>query len=352
VGLIDARFILIRIWVDIDNAPQVQYLLPFERVLRAAGVDVLITARDNGPTRALLSQREASFHLVGTGFGASKLAKLGGTVRRAQALSSLVRKLEVNALLAASRSSALAAARLRIPAFIILDYEHASLALYRITRSTLLYPDVIDSARLVARGVRREQLRPFNGLKEDISFAGVDLARTAPHAFPGIRDERLVRVLFRPPAERSHYYERESLGLALASLAYVAREPSTVLIFVPRHPWQRGYLERFDWRNEPVVLDEPVPFVALMKAVDLVICSGGTMLREAAYMGRPAYTILKSPLGDVDRHLAKLGRIRVISGADDLCQIDFRKAPPLSPLKANPHLVEQIASLVIDRAHS
>ena len=50
-----------------------------------------------------------------------------------------------------------------------------------------------------------------------------------------------------------------------------------------------------------------VPFVPLLKAVDLVICSGGTMLREAAYLGVPAYSIFKSRIGGVDRYLASIG---------------------------------------------
>ena len=51
-----------------------------------------------------------------------------------------------------------------------------------------------------------------------------------------------------------------------------------------------------------------MPFVALLKSVDAVVCAGGTMLREAAYLGIPAYSIFQSRMGGVDLRLEQLGR--------------------------------------------
>jgi predicted glycosyltransferase len=89
------------------------------------------------------------------------------------------------------------------------------------------------------------------------------------------------------------------------------------------------------------VLKRAVPFTSLLKGVDLVVCSGGTMLREAAYLGVPAYSILKSRIGGVDRHLASIGRLRLTDSADDLSAIVLRKAPQPTPLQANPRLVDE-----------
>src|SRR5205823_9549885 len=94
-------------------------------------------------------------------------------------------------------------------------------------------------------------------------------------------------------------------------------------VFAPRYARQRADVEALDWRVEPVVLTEPVPFVSLLKAVDLVVCSGGTMLREAAYLGVPAYTILRSEIGGVDRWLESIGRIGVLGSEADLERIEL-----------------------------
>ena len=51
-----------RIWIDVENPPQVQYLTPLADAFRQAGADVVLTARDYGSTYALLEGRGVPFH--------------------------------------------------------------------------------------------------------------------------------------------------------------------------------------------------------------------------------------------------------------------------------------------------
>jgi uncharacterized protein len=339
------------VWIDIDNPPQVQYLFPFVDAFHARGGSVSLTARDYGNALELLSLRTVAFHALGKEFGSSKIAKVAGVIGRARVLAAHFRRnRKPDVLLSASRSSALAARWMRIPSFVIDDYEHANASFYRLTRTTILHPDVIEPARFLESGIRPDRLIAFHGLKEDISLAGVDLDQVTPHCFAAIDDDNLIRVLFRPPAEKSHYYDPMSRDLALRALEHFAAQPRAVVIFSPRHPWQRADLRRCTWRNRPVVLEDAVPFVELLKAVDVVVCSGGTMLREAAYLGLPAYSILKSRIGAVDRHLASIGRVRLIGAAEELSEIELRKTPPLVPLRTNPRLLDDLADVVLQSA--
>jgi predicted glycosyltransferase len=339
------------IWIDIDNPPQVQYLVPFANAFSERGAEVVVTARDYGNALELLSERTSSFTPIGREFGGSRAAKVTGALRRARALTSLLAGgRRPHALLCASRSSAIAARRMGIPSFVIGDYEYSNSSIYRLTRSTILYPDVIDPAPLLASGVRKEQLVAFRGLKEDISFAQIEIDDARPYCFPEVQDAELVRVLFRPPAEKSHYYNPDSRRLALRTLEHLADQRHVVVIFSPRHDWQADELLRMAWRNEPIVLRKAVPFVPLLKGVDLVICSGGTMLREAAYLGVPAYSIFKSRIGGVDRYLESMGRIRLIQSPDALPAIQLTKAARLAPLRSNPHLLDDLVELVLATA--
>ena len=336
-----------RVWIDIDNPPQVQYLVPFVDAFRSRGIDVLLTARDYGETLELLRARRVSAHVVGRRFGRGGLRKGFGSLARASILAAhAARGGRPAALLCASRSSALAAATLGIPSFVIADYEHASVAVYRFTGSTFLHPQSVDTATWLDRGLRPAQLRPFDGIKEDISFAGVDLDAVAPLTLPG--DE--VRVLVRPPAEDSHYYDDDSRRLALALLRTLAARDDVRMVFAPRYARQRADVEALDWRVEPVVLSEAVPFTALLGAVDVVVCSGGTMLREAAYLGVPAYTIFRSEIGGVDRWLDSIGRVGVLRCERDLERIELRHRGPFAPLRSNPHLLDELADVVTARA--
>ena len=204
------------IWIDIDNPPQVQYLVPFAEAFRRRGAGVVVTARDYGAALELLAQRTSSFPVVGREFGRSKIAKVTGVLRRARALTSLLgREPRPDALLCASRSSAIAARRMGIPSFVIGDYEYANSSIYRLTRSTILYPDVIDPAPLLASGVRREQLIPFRGLKEDISLADIEIDDVAPHRFPGVKTTGSSACSSGLRPSRSHYYNPKSRRLAL-----------------------------------------------------------------------------------------------------------------------------------------
>jgi predicted glycosyltransferase len=275
---------------------------------------------------------------------------VAGVARRAHTLAAHFRDRTPDVLLSASRSSAFAARWMGIPSFVIGDYEYANSSFYRLTRSTILHPDVIDPAPFLESGISPDRLIAFDGLKEDISLAGVDVDQVSPHRFPEIDDDGLIRVLFRPPAERSHYYDPMSRDFALRALEHFAAQARAVVVFSPRHASQRADLERFTWRNKPVVLEDAVPFVKLLKAVDLVVCSGGTMLREAGYLGLPAYSILKSRIGAVDRHLASIGRVRLVRSAEEFSKIKLRKASPLAPLRSNPRLLDELADVVLQGA--
>jgi len=336
-----------RVWIDVDNPPQVQYLLPFRAAFEAAGVGTVVTARDYGSTLALLADAGVEAHVFGARVGRGKVRKLAALVGRAHALARFFAgESAPDAMLGASRPGAVAARRLGIPSFIVGDYEYANVSVYRLTGSTILYPDAIDPETFTERGLRKDQLLEFRGLKEDISFAGIDLDAVAPHDL-GV-PASLVRVLFRPPSETSHYYSGESSTMATAALRRLA-EGGAVVVFAPRERGQVAYLEGLEWAHEPVVLDRPVPFVSLLKSVDAVVCSGGTMLREAAYLGIPAYSIFQSRIGGVDLRLEELGRATLVRTEDELGLIELRKRGPLVPLESNPNLLDELVEAVVER---
>ena len=333
-----------RIWIDVENPPQVQYLLPLKPALEARGADVVVTARDYGNAFELLDQSGVDYTPVGASYGAGKARKVLGLAGRTRALLAHLRRTgRPDASVSASRAAAVVTRLLRRPSFVIIDYEHVSLSVFRLAGSRILHPDVIPAAAF--KGVPAERLVPFAGLKEDLSFAGLDVAATPAHAV-STGDDR-VRVLLRPAAEESHYYREESGRMARELLERLAGEDRAVLVFAPRYPRQVDTLRQFTWKNEPVVLERAVPFVSLLKAVDLVISAGGTMLREAAYLGVPAYSLFQGEAGGVDRHLAALGRLTLLSDPSDFDRIELAKAGPLRPLEANPGLVDELAERVL-----
>jgi predicted glycosyltransferase len=339
----------LRVWIDIDNPPQTRYLLPLARRFEEAGYDVTLTARAYGDTLAILDSEGAVFEAIGSSFGRGLPRKLVGLAARARELSDFVRRQpeRPSLVLTGSRSATLAARRLGMPSFVIVDYEYVDLLVFWASRTNILFPSIIDAARFRRRGISAERLMPFDGLKEDLSFADVDFGSVAGHDFG--ETNGAPRVLFRPPAEESHYYRRESRDLALELLRYLAGKGAKV-VFSPRFEWQIRYLESVpDWPEDPVVLAGPIPFVSLLKGVDAVVSAGGTMLREAAYLGVPAYSIFRSRVGAVDRHLASLGRLCMLSSASDFPRIDLSARGSLRPLRGESHVADDVTRVMIER---
>lgn len=335
-------------WIDVENPPQAQYLVPLARALERLGATVFVTARDYGMTFDLLRSQGVDFEPVGRHFGASKRAKVVGTLRRVRHLRRLLRERpRPQAVLSVSRSASLAARTLGIPSFSLCDYEYVNLAVFRRVGTYIIHPDVIPAETFRARGVPADRLIPFHGIKEDVTFADVDVESIPAHAFPELERAQELRVLVRPPAEESHYHREESSALGRETLRRLASDEGMRVIFSPRYEWQVRQLESMRWAVPPLVLRTPVPFVSLLKAVDVVISGGGTMTREAAYLGIPAVSVFRGAAGDVDRYLESAGRLTIVRSADDLDAVDLRALPRVEPMSTNPRAPDDIVDAML-----
>lgn len=335
-------------WIDVDNPPQVQYLTPFVHYLEdERGYDVVLTARDYGATADLIRDRGLEPSVLGHAVGAEKLNKIAQTLGRAFKMMRLLRRgPKPRFLITASRSSALAAWAMGIPAHIFVDYEFVETGLFRRLGCSMLFPAVIGNETFRKLGFRDEKLIPFPGLKEDISFAYIDTDSVAPlelRAPAGI-----AKVLLRPPATNSHYYCRESGDLYAATIAHLASRNDVVVVFSPRYPEQAVDLEKYSWAHAPIILNNRANFVALLKAVDAVVSSGGTMLREAVYLGVHSYSIFRGPEGSVDRHLQDQGQLTFVRRIEDLERCDLGRLRG-EPRPCQPRILEKIIDAIESR---
>jgi uncharacterized protein len=338
-----------RIWIDVENPPQVQYLVPLEAAFAATGAEVVVSARDYGETFDLLRARRVDFRPIGSSYGGRKWQKALGLLGRTRAIRSALKRERPDAVVHAGRAAPLAARMVGAESFAINDYEFSDMTADRFARSWVLFPDAIDRAELRRQGFRDDRLLPFRGLKEDLTFAGVDVDAAQTHRFEPEPDERLVRVLVRPAAEESHYYRRESGEITSDLLRFLSGRDDTVVVFAPRYPHQAEYLAELKWAVPPVPLERAVPFLSLLKAVDAVVSTGGTMIREAAYLGVPAYSTFRGEQGGVDRFLESEGRLRFLASPDDFGKLQFTKSGRLEPLASNPGLREELVGAVLER---
>jgi uncharacterized protein len=339
----------VRVWVDIENPPQVQYLTPLASAFADAGADVVVTARDYGATYDLLEARGIPFRRVGSSYGKEKWRKATGLATRTGALVRTVGGRRPDVVVHAGRAPALAASVLRIPSFCFLDYEFVDVAVARVTRSFVVHPRVIPASAFTRRGVREDRLLDYDGLKEHLTFAGTDLAAVEPLELEGSADG-CSRILVRPPAEESHYYRSESGSVARALVAYLAEQDGVQVVFSPRSADQASYLDDLSWQVQPIVVAGSTPFLPLLYSVDAVVASGGTMAREAAYLGIPSYSIFQGDVGAVDRHLESLGRLEFLASSEDFARLRLEPKPEPVALTARTSVPDQVVDDVSRRA--
>lgn len=320
----------LRIWIDISNTPHVLFFEPIVRALRARGHAVTLTSRRFANTQELLAARGWATRPIGAGHDASR-SEWRKQVRhytRAARLMAFARRRRFD--VAASHFSytqAEAARRLGIPIFGAHDYEQRDVGVFR-HAARVMVPSVIPAAAYERWGVPPGVVRHYDGLKEYVYLADFRPPADA-RARLGVAADRLL-VVFRPVAHHATYTAGGDGGEGLQRrlLERLGCSEGVCVLLLPRTAGQRRAFaplaERLPGvRIAPATADGP----SLLWAADLVVCGGGTMLREAAVLGVPAVSIFSGPLGAVDRWLVDSGRATLLRDEADLAGLRLARRP-------------------------
>ena len=237
-----------------------------------------------------------------------------------------------------STDQPLAARLAGTPQVTMFDYEYAAAMHHWNGRlaTRVLVPAAIPEGALARYGIRPPKLVRYHGLKEEYYLAD---HRLDPDVLGelGLDPERLI-VVVRPPPEVTLYHRGASTDLFAATLARLLdAAPEVQAVVLPRTDAQREAL----LGTAAIVPARPIDGPSLVAAADLVVSAGGTMNREAAALGVPAYTPFAARLGAVDRSLIAEGRLRRLTSPDDLVlERRPRGTPP--PLRDPERLVDLI----------
>lgn len=313
-----------RVWVDISNSPQVPFFRPLIALLHERGHDVDVTTREYAQTTQLLRLHGIAHDVVGPAHGGR------GLVGKSRAMADRLRKLRGYvkartvdvAISHASHELPLVARSLGIPSAYTFDYEFARIQHGLGCRAArrVVVPEAIPESRLRPLGARASKVRRYAGLKEEYYLSGFRADPGVVDAL-GIGPDHIV-VVVRTPPEVSLYH-RHSNPLFADVLARLDGDPAVRAVVLPRTVDQRDAIRR-DSHNL-VVPQEAIDALSLVAQADLVVSAGGTMNREAAALGVPAYTTFAGTLGAVDELLIRERRLRVLTSADAL---DLRKRRP------------------------
>jgi uncharacterized protein len=306
-----------RVWIDITNSPHVLFFEPIIADLHEGGHEVLVTARDYAQTMPLLEQRHIEHALIGRHRGGATGAKALGLLSRSSQLIGfgMGKHFDV-AFSHNSNDLSVAAWTLGLPHLIVHDYEHANLS-YAINArlaTRILVPEAIPTAAIVAHGTKAERVGHFPGLKEHVYLQPDSPAQDLRESLGA--GEGNVLVVVRPPATMSAYHQFEN-ELFDSVLAHIGADERVVCVVLPRTPEQAADLAP-KLPSNAAIPDHVLDAGSLIKSADLIVSAGGTMNREAAVLGTPAYTIFAGEQGAVDDDLIARGLLKRAEKPEDI----------------------------------
>ena len=307
-----------RVWVDISNSPQVLVFRPLIALLQERGHDVEVTTRDYAQTVELLDLHGIPHDVVGPGHGGagawSKARTMSGRLRALRAWAGS-RTFDL-AFSHASHELSLVARSLGIPSSYAFDYEFARAqhTLGSRAANRVIVPEAIPQRRLDRLGARTGKVRRYPGLKEEYYLAGFEPDASVLDAL-GIDQDRVLAIVRTPPDVA--LYHRHGNPLFGDLLHQLGTDPNVHAVVLPRTAEQRSAIAALALPSVRIP-EHAVDAQSLVALADLVISAGGTMNREAAALGVPAYTTFAGRLGAIDEMLVGEAKLVLVTSPDAL----------------------------------
>lgn len=298
---------LLKVWIDIVNAPHVWFFKNIIKYLEDQGEQVFITARKFGDVHQLLDLFEIPYTSVGS-HGATLEQKLLRSTERVYNLSKIIEQEKPD--VAVSKHSIelpRVSFGLKIPSVFVLDNEHA-IAANRLTLplcNKIIVPRAMSVWDVLKIGADPNSLVRYNGTSEVIHFEDFQY-NPAIFRDLGLNLEHDKTILMRPEPALASYLDADCHESVLSPIVEQLEDYANILI-IPRFKEQQEIFR--DYENVTII-KPPVDTFSLMKKCDLVIGAGGTMNREAALLGTPVISCYPGKLLAVDGFYIEKGLMK------------------------------------------
>lgn len=318
------------IWIDVENSPHVLFFKPIIKRLTQSDTKFIVTGRDKSETLELLKMNKIPYIEITEPFkyhGKNYLLKVIVTLLRAFKLFIKFfnyRRSMCVAINHGSRSHILAAYFLGVPVVAFDDYEYSNISLYKKFVWKLFVPQYVPTNVLTEKGISIETIVKYPGFKEEVYLHSIFPDKQILKRL-GINDDQVI-VTLRPPAWNAHYYEDKENVLFEKVLNLLGQKLNVTVVLLPRGRRQYQILKKqLGKMDNFVILSKPIDSISLLYCSDIAIGGGGTMTREAAIIGTPAYSIFLGKRAAVDEELRNQGRLKFITTVSGLRDIKFVK---------------------------
>lgn len=335
-----------KIWIDLGNSPHVPFFQALAKEFESRGHEILWTARDYAQTVELANKAGIDATVFGTHGGKNVLSKAAKFSGRVLDLTKWARRKKIDLVVSHNSQEPLVAARLLgIRSVNLMDYEHhpGNHLSFRAAKRVIVPTSFPDEA-LKRFGAERKA-KKFDGIKEDVYLADFEPDPAFLEEL-GIAPEDIL-VVVRPHAPEALYhrnYENELLGRLIDRIASFE---TVKIILLPRKDYQ-GAQMKLDHPQDNVIIPQTVLDGSnLVAAADLVISGGGTMNREAAALGVPAYTVFAGKQAAIDEYLMSEGRLKRFESEAHVAEFVPEKKTSIS-LRKRTDIRSLVADLILE----
>jgi predicted glycosyltransferase len=335
-----------RIWIDLDNSPHVPLFRPVVKELNRRNVECIITARDFAQTISLLRLWGVPFQKIGKHGGKNKFKKVINLFVRANELRNYIRDKSIDlALSHGSRTQLVAAKFSGIKSVVMMDYEYTESRIFNYLSNYMLIPEYIPDSRLESVNINTGKILKYPGFKEELylnSFSPEMDFRSNLNI-----DNQKVLVTIRPSAMVGNYHDATSETILLKIMEKLIVNKDVYPLIISRTSEDRDLLQS-NFGGKVHFLKNAIDGLQLIWNSDVFISGGGSMNREAALLGVPAYSIFTGRKPYLDEYLQEKGKLTFIDTVEkiDLINISKREIADKYNNK-NTDLVKKVVDIIL-----
>ncbi|MBN1866418.1 DUF354 domain-containing protein [Candidatus Sumerlaeota bacterium] len=340
------------VWIDLANSPHVGFFLPLMREMKRDGHTIFVTLRDFSQTVELARQNNIDGLLIGKHGGRSRTGKVLNLIGRSMDLKRFARGKKIDVAVSHNSYTHIVAGRLAgCRTVTLMDYEGqpANHLAFRAAHKVIV-PESFPDAALRKFGASPRRIYKYAGFKEQVYLSDFapdpafpDALREACGLGPEWDPDKAVVVTVRTPATMAAYHRFEN-PLFDRLIERLDSMPELTVVTLPRTAEQRESIQA-RYRNLRIP-SRALDGNNLVHASDLVVSAGGTMNREAAILGTPAYTIFAGKIPAVDERLIGLGKMTALLEEGDLDKIRLEKKRP-GGIMENKNLCREIVREIL-----
>jgi len=316
-----------KVWIDMANSPHPLLFAPIARRLEQLGAEIVVTYRDHAQTAELTLERWPAATLVGDPSPPGRARKAAAIAGRVTHLARWAWRERPNVAISHNSYAQILAARsLWVPSVTAMDYEYqpANHVAFR-AADRILLPEAVPLDVVKRQGAKARKVTRYRGLKEEVYLADFEPDRDILERLGVERPPGGAVVVARSAPAGAAYHPDENPILDGCLRALSARS-DVVTVALARHAWQRESLRGLGLERL-VVPDGAIDARSLLFAADAFVGAGGTMSREAALLGLPAWSAFSGERPAVDEWLEREGRLHELTDPRQLEAIAPRRDP-------------------------